>query len=541
MVRKRLGVQINLVVVGVLGALLLGTLLVLIGGVRRLTIATGQQRVEQEVEVVQRQFDKAQREAVGAAKLLAAVPDLVDALADHDLARMRTGVLVNSARYGFSRASLVDATGRHLLNTGRMTAAELAAEDALLVRAGLEIDATAIVAAPEPPRLVLAVSVPMYKLSGERIGALVASRVIDTAFLDEINISRKSSDLLLIHDGQVIAQSAPNDARLAIANGNLAALLDTSALGQALTGQPMISSDLTLIAGTPYARAYVPLVVHGQVTNGVIGVLVDVSGLVTFQNQLITNLAAVFTLLALGAIGLTTLFNHRRVATPLRRLQAAAERMAQGEYGQHAMVTTQDEIGQLGQAFNTMAAAVLERETALERLTVSLEQRSGEVEQALAELRQSLSERDELNHAIREIASPVLPIMPGVLVVPLIGVIDSERAALLTQAVLAAIERDRAGIIILDVTGVPLVDTQVARALLQVAAAARLLGTQTVLVGLRPELAQTIVGLGLSLADLISRADLQSGISYALRRQVGVSGAAEPSWDTVSFRHTGAR
>src|SRR5262245_39933790 len=112
MVRKRLGIQINLVVVGVLGALLLATMLVLIGGVRRLTIATGQQRAEQEVEVVQRQFDKAQREAVGAAKLLAAVPDLVDAVGDQDLARIRTAALVNGARYGFSRVSIADGTGR---------------------------------------------------------------------------------------------------------------------------------------------------------------------------------------------------------------------------------------------------------------------------------------------------------------------------------------------------------------------------------------------------------------------------------------------
>jgi rsbT co-antagonist protein RsbR len=128
----------------------------------------------------------------------------------------------------------------------------------------------------------------------------------------------------------------------------------------------------------------------------------------------------------------------------------------------------------------------------------------------------------------------VLPVMRGVLVMPLIGVIDSERAARLTHAVLAAIERHRAGIVILDVTGVPLVDTQVARTLLQVAAAARLLGTQTVLVGLRPELAQTIVGLGLSLGDLITRADLQSGITYALRRQARVLEAVGPSWDMVS-------
>jgi len=71
----------------------------------------------------------------------------------------------------------------------------------------------------------------------------------------------------------------------------------------------------------------------------------------------------------------------------------------------------------------------------------------------------------------------------------------------------------------MDVTSVPIVDTHVARTLLEAAAAARLLGAQTVLVGLRPEIAQTIVGLGLDFSVLITHADLQSGVEYAMRQQ----------------------
>jgi rsbT co-antagonist protein RsbR len=66
---------------------------------------------------------------------------------------------------------------------------------------------------------------------------------------------------------------------------------------------------------------------------------------------------------------------------------------------------------------------------------------------------------------------------------------------------------------------VPIIDTQVARALLDAARAVKLLGSQTILVGLRPELAQTIVGLGLDLTDLSTHADLQSGVSYAMRQR----------------------
>jgi anti-anti-sigma factor len=100
---------------------------------------------------------------------------------------------------------------------------------------------------------------------------------------------------------------------------------------------------------------------------------------------------------------------------------------------------------------------------------------------------------------------------------PLVGGIDSARAALLMDSLLGAIERQRARTVILDVTGVPLVDTHVAQVLLRAAAAARLLGAEPVLVGLRPELAQTIVGLGVDLSGLTTQADLQSGVRYAMR------------------------
>lgn len=518
--RKRLGTRINLVVMGVLGALLLATLLVLNSGVRSLTVATGRQRVEQEAETFRRQLTRARREAVVSAQLLAAVPALVDAISKRDLAAMRTAALVNGAHYGFKRIRVVDPAGHPLISTTEASAPEIAQEDSLLSRAGLEIDTTAVIASPEQVQLSLAVSVPIYNEANQTIGALVARRSFDQAFLDELNVSQKTSDLLLIYKGQVVAQSSPNHERLAAIKSPVLSALDPTSMSQAQAGQTLISKDLTSIAGAPYAVAYAPLALQEQ-ASGVVVVLVDVSELVAFQNQLITSLALVFTLLALGAIVLTTLFVHRSVAKPLRSLQTVAEQMARGNYGQPAIVKTQDEIGQLGQAFNTMTTAVQERETALQQLTVSLEQRSVEVERALAELRQSVKERDELSQTIRELSSPVLPVMHGVLVMPLIGVIDSERISLLTQSLLDAVERHRAGTVILDVTGVPIVDTQVARALLHVAETTRLLGAQTILVGLRPELAQTIVSLDLRLAGLVTRADLQSGITYAMQRQNG--------------------
>jgi len=156
---------------------------------------------------------------------------------------------------------------------------------------------------------------------------------------------------------------------------------------------------------------------------------------------------------------------------------------------------------------NTLEARVAERTTDLER--------------TLAELHAALSEREQLSTAVRALSSPVVPVLEGILVMPLIGVIDSERASILVASLLRAIEQHGADMVILDVTGVPLIDTQVARVLLDAIAGAQLLGAQTVVVGVRPELAQTIVGLGVDLSHVITRADLQSAVSYAMQAARG--------------------
>jgi rsbT co-antagonist protein RsbR len=140
------------------------------------------------------------------------------------------------------------------------------------------------------------------------------------------------------------------------------------------------------------------------------------------------------------------------------------------------------------------------------------------LERTLAELHESIATREQLSATVRELSSPVLPVLDGILVMPLIGVIDLARATVILNSLLQAIEQHRAHMVIMDVTGVPLLDTQGARVLLQAADAGKLLGAQLILVGLRPELAQTLIALGLSLSNLLTLADLQSGVIYAVQQ-----------------------
>jgi rsbT co-antagonist protein RsbR len=120
--------------------------------------------------------------------------------------------------------------------------------------------------------------------------------------------------------------------------------------------------------------------------------------------------------------------------------------------------------------------------------------------------------------AIRELSTPLIPIAQGVVAMPLIGTIDTNRARLVIETLLSGVSELRAHTTILDITGVPIVDTQVANALLQAARAVKLLGARVILTGIRPEVAQTLVGLGVDLSGIVTRGTLQSGIADALER-----------------------
>ncbi len=125
---------------------------------------------------------------------------------------------------------------------------------------------------------------------------------------------------------------------------------------------------------------------------------------------------------------------------------------------------------------------------------------------------------------LREISTPLIPISKGVVAIPLVGMVDSGRALQMVETLLEGIGKHRADTAILDITGVPVVDTQVAKVLLQAAQAVKLLGSRIVITGIRPEVAQTLVALGMDLSSLVIRSDLQSGITYALEQQRNVRG-----------------
>jgi ribose transport system substrate-binding protein len=116
---------------------------------------------------------------------------------------------------------------------------------------------------------------------------------------------------------------------------------------------------------------------------------------------------------------------------------------------------------------------------------------------------------------IHDLSTPIVPINDQILVLPLVGAIDTTRAQQIMEAMLRAIEQQRAQVLIVDITGIAVVDTQVANYLLQSAQAARLLGAHVILVGIAPEVAQTIVQLGIDLSSIMTRSTLKDGLRLA--------------------------
>ncbi|HEY1014482.1 MAG TPA: STAS domain-containing protein [Herpetosiphonaceae bacterium] len=131
-------------------------------------------------------------------------------------------------------------------------------------------------------------------------------------------------------------------------------------------------------------------------------------------------------------------------------------------------------------------------------------------------LRDSLEEQSHLVAMVRELSSPIIPVHDSILVLPLVGSIDAQRAQMIMEDLLTAIVDRQAELVIIDITGVPLVDTAIANYLVQTTKAVNLLGAQTVLVGIGADVAQTLVGLEIDLRQMTVRANLQDGIAHAL-------------------------
>jgi anti-anti-sigma regulatory factor/HAMP domain-containing protein len=223
----------------------------------------------------------------------------------------------------------------------------------------------------------------------------------------------------------------------------------------------------------------------------------------TLQMVVIGGILTTFALILLGiAAG--------RIAQPIRRVTDMARLVAEGNLEVSVDVRSLDEVGMLASTFNDMTARLREMLRQEEERTVELQREVAERERLQQEV------IDAQRRAIQELSAPVIPVMDRIIVMPLIGSIDSMRARDITRALLVGIREQRAKVVILDITGVPLVDSGVASHLNKTIQAARLKGAHTIVTGISDAVAETIVDLGIDWKGIDTVGDLQTGLRTAL-------------------------
>src|SRR5262249_24706326 len=235
----------------------------------------------------------------------------------------------------------------------------------------------------------------------------------------------------------------------------------------------------------------------------------------------------VVSILCLGALSVLA----SNMALGVVRVSWAASRIARGDDSVRCdLPDSRDEIGLMAETFNTMANIIQQRTDDLTSQYTAVEAARRAAEASHAQIAEQLAVIDQQQEIIREMSVPVLPLLASTLVMPLVGALDTTRLALMQEQALQALEQTSARQLILDITGVPVVDTRVALGLTQLVQAARLLGTRVSIVGIRPEVAQALVGLGIELSEIKTFSTLQLGVAQAF--------AAEANLDRRLVRHS---
>ncbi|HYF64965.1 MAG TPA: HAMP domain-containing protein [Herpetosiphonaceae bacterium] len=241
--------------------------------------------------------------------------------------------------------------------------------------------------------------------------------------------------------------------------------------------------------------------------------------LAPIQSQVRTTLILLIAL-AVG-VSLAAVVLARLLTGPLLRLTEAARQVAGGNLATQAPVTSSDEIGTLAAAFNGMTAQLAQT---MEGLELRVAERTQALQQALdtqaaqsRQLQEALEAQRQLDEQVAALSMPIIPVQAGVLVVPLVG--NPDTASLLSgqDRLLNEVVARHARTVMIDVTGMTLIDTQTSLVLIQMANAIGLLGARLVLVGVRPEVAQSLVTLGVELDRIETHATLQSALGVLAR------------------------
>lgn len=390
-----------------------------------------------------------------------------------------------------SRKSTTTSTSTDVTNTSsailsRTTLGSLR-DAALVVRA-----AQAIAGEVDLPKVIDRLAALVLENAGAQRGALILSRdgeLVLTA------IFGNSSSAVEEGHGRPIgeADDIPEGVVLYVARTTNPLVLDE------LGATTRFADDRYIAKGAPKSILCLPLLHQSRL-----------SGILYLENRAIAGVfdAARVELLALLSAQAAIAIENARLISSVREANREVKRANERLEAEVAHRTEE------------LAHANKDLMAAKERLERELERRE-QIEGERAALQEQVIQGQRARLA--EMSTPVIPITDEIIVMPLIGTVDRERAQQVLSAALEGAQRHRAQVLILDITGIKQIDTNVAGTLLGVAGALRLLGAEAVLTGIAPDIATTLVGLGIDLASFVTKGTLQSGMDYALRR-VRISG-----------------
>ncbi len=376
---------------------------------------------------------------------------------------------------------------------------------------------------------------------GSFVGIVVVDVSIDrlTNSLGQIQVGQNGFPVVLNQTGNLIASTAAGqrtllgreiaaqeDQRaidLAAINPGLAPFLQELTAERDTIAQVEIQGQRYLMAAAPIAEIDWDLVLvypFEEITASTKDTTRSISGIAS-QTQLL-NLLAIVLLATVIGYGLRYLL-RRQLVNPLAALIEATESVAAGNL-QTIDMKYNDEMGQLASSFNTMTTALSDTRAEIlatnQRLEQAVQARTEELQTAMRETASALTTQQDLVQTLNRVSSPIIPVIPGVLAMPLIGQLTAERAKFATQELLQRIEKSRVDLVLLDLTGVPVLDPSAAQALRHTVTASYLLGARTMLVGITPEVAQMLVALDLDMHTIDTAADLQSAIAQVLRSRM---------------------
>lgn len=149
----------------------------------------------------------------------------------------------------------------------------------------------------------------------------------------------------------------------------------------------------------------------------------------------------------------------------------------------------------------------------------SLKEEQERNEQYKRELEEKLGTIEQQRSAIRELSAPIMEVWDGILCLPIVGIMDSTRSADMTDALLKAVVATRARCTIIDITGIEVMDTHTADHFIRMAKSVRLLGAECVLTGINPQIAQTVIHMGLEMSEIVSHRSLRDALQYFINRR----------------------